>query len=199
VSVDLYWIPLGAGGSSVRFNGRVYEAAVAFAERRARYDLYHSALVVDVPEARYVIEMTPVPDGDGAARGVVAEGPVGTRLLSRLRVFRYEVRRWPGGSIPDIGYAVDSPVRVFDDLARSRELLALVPSVPTLVWGRDELRTGEMWNCNSITSWLLARAGADVECIPLPQGGRAPGWGAGLLAAGRGTTRADPATVAARC
>ena len=25
-AVDLYWIPLGAGGHSVRFNGRVFEA-----------------------------------------------------------------------------------------------------------------------------------------------------------------------------
>ena len=25
--VDLYWLPLGAGGHSVRLNGRVFEAA----------------------------------------------------------------------------------------------------------------------------------------------------------------------------
>ena len=25
-AVDLYWLPLGAGGHFVRFNGRVYEA-----------------------------------------------------------------------------------------------------------------------------------------------------------------------------
>lgn len=28
-AVDLYWLPLGAGGHSVRLNGRVYEAALA--------------------------------------------------------------------------------------------------------------------------------------------------------------------------
>jgi hypothetical protein len=28
-AVDLYWIPLGAGGHSVRFNGRVFEAIEA--------------------------------------------------------------------------------------------------------------------------------------------------------------------------
>ncbi len=27
--VDLYWLPLGAGGHSVRLNGRVYEAVAA--------------------------------------------------------------------------------------------------------------------------------------------------------------------------
>jgi hypothetical protein len=30
-AVDLYWIPLGAGGHSVRFNGRVFEAIEALA------------------------------------------------------------------------------------------------------------------------------------------------------------------------
>jgi hypothetical protein len=34
-AVDLYWIPLGAGGHCVRFNGKVYEALVAARERRA--------------------------------------------------------------------------------------------------------------------------------------------------------------------
>jgi hypothetical protein len=33
MAVDLYWIPLGAGGRSVRFNGRVYEALIAAAHR----------------------------------------------------------------------------------------------------------------------------------------------------------------------
>ncbi len=28
-SIDLYWLPLGAGGHSVRLNGRVYEALAA--------------------------------------------------------------------------------------------------------------------------------------------------------------------------
>ena len=28
-AVDLYWLPLGAGGHSVRLNGRVYEAVAA--------------------------------------------------------------------------------------------------------------------------------------------------------------------------
>lgn len=32
--VDLYWLPLGAGGRSVRLNGRVYERVVAWLERR---------------------------------------------------------------------------------------------------------------------------------------------------------------------
>src|SRR5205807_9219102 len=44
-SVDLYWLPLGAGGHSVRLNGRIFEAVAARLERRSPCDLYHSALL----------------------------------------------------------------------------------------------------------------------------------------------------------
>jgi hypothetical protein len=184
MGVDLYWIPLGAGGSSVRVNGVAFEAAVALAERRRRRDLYHSALVVTVPDGTYVVEMAPVPDSRGERRGVVAEGAVGTQWAGRLRVFRYEVRRWRDGVIPDIAEAVASPVRVADDTT-ARRLLALVPLVPAPVWGRDELRAGEMWDSNSVTSWLLATAGVDVATVPFPPNGRAPGWDAGVVVARR--------------
>ena len=80
MSIDLYWLPLGAGGHFVRMNGRAYEAMAARLARRAARDLYHSALEVRVPEGRFVIEMTPVRRGDGAVRGVVAEGAVGARV-----------------------------------------------------------------------------------------------------------------------
>jgi len=76
-AVDLFWLPLGAGGHSVRLNGRVFEAVAARLERRPPCDLYHSALEVHVPEGRFVIEQTPVRDSNGAERGVVAEGAVG--------------------------------------------------------------------------------------------------------------------------
>jgi hypothetical protein len=184
-SIDLYWLPLGAGGHSVRLNGRIFEAVAAPLERRDRRDLYHSALEVGMPEGRYVIEMAPVPRGDAAARGVVAEGPVGARAARRFRIFRYEVRCWRNGLIPDIDEAVDSPRRLSDEPGRARRLLALVPQVPTPVWGRDELRAGEMWNSNSLISWLIAGSGLDVETIAPPPGGRAPGWRAGIVLARR--------------
>jgi hypothetical protein len=60
-----------------------------------------------------------------------------------------------------------------------------MPSVRTPVWGRDELRAGEMWNSNSVISWLIARSGLDAESIRPPVGGRAPGWYAGLAVARR--------------
>jgi hypothetical protein len=194
-AVDLYWIPLGAGAHVVRVSGRLFEWVSALVQRRPPCDLYHSALVVVVPEGRFVIEMTPIADACGEARGVVAEGPVGTRWAGRLRHFRYEIRRWRQGVIPDAAHAISSPVRVTDDLARARRILDLVPSVPTPVWGRDELAAGDMWNSNSVTSWLLARGGVDTGQLQPPSGGRAPGWTAGLLVAARVDQRATAGMV----
>jgi hypothetical protein len=185
LGVDLYWLPLGAGGHSVRLNGRVYEAVAARLGHRPTCGLYHSALVVHVPEGRFVIEQAPVRDAKGAERGVIAEGAVGARWAGRLRIFRYEVRRWRNGVIPDVAEAVGGPQRLTGDPHQAQRLLDLVPSVPTPVWGRDEFGVGEMWNSNSLISWLIARSGMAAEAIPLPTGGRAPGWEAGIAIAHR--------------
>ena len=191
--IDLYWLPLGAGGRSVRWNGRLFEAAMARREHRAVEDLYHSALGVRESGRRYVIEMAPVWNIDAADRGVVCEGPVGTRWMGRYRLFRYEVRCWPDGLIPDVADAVDGPQRVSSDQTRATLLLDLVASVPSLTWGRDELRTGDVWNSNSLTAWLLARTGHDMATIHPPARGRAPGWDAGLVLASREKTALSPA------
>ena len=188
-SVNLYWLPLGAGDTSgcVRWNGRVFEALVARYERREPCDLYHSALQVHLDADHYVIEMTPAwgnGGGDGD-RGVAAHGPVGHRWLGHTRAFRYEVRRWLDGRIPDVAEAVASPQRMSADAARARRLLDLVPEFPTLTWGRDELRTGDMWNSNSLIAWLLASSGHDTHLVEPPPHGRAPGWAAGLELAAR--------------
>lgn len=183
---DLYWLPLGAGGRSVRLNGRAFEAFAARLAHRAPCALYHSALAGFLPDVGpFVVEMTPVARGDARARGTVVEGPVGARWARRFRVFRYEVRRWPGGAIPDVAEAVESPRRVTDDEETVRRVWDLVPALPTPVWGRDELGTGDMWNSNSVIAWLLARSGLDAESIRPPAGGRAPGWAAGVEAAAR--------------
>jgi hypothetical protein len=113
-------LPLGAGGHFVKVNGRLYEALAARLERRPARDLYHSALQVEVPEGSFVIEQAPVHDWSGMDRGVVAEGPVGARWAGRFRIFRYEIRIWPGGHIPDVAEAVDSPRRLSDEEARAR-------------------------------------------------------------------------------
>lgn len=189
MGIDLWWLPLGAGGWFVRMNGRIYEAITAKRERRAPLDLYHSALEVNVTEGRFVIENAwPIPDADGASRGVVVEGPVGSRRLTPLRPFRYEVRRWHEGVISDAHWAVASPQRIADDRGSAYRLLELVEVLPAPVWGRDELGTGEMWNSNSVVAWLLARTGLEMEQIRPPEGGRAPGWRAGLVVARRQLT-----------
>jgi hypothetical protein len=172
--VELYWIPLGAGGHSVRFNGRVYEAIAAACQRRRRCALYHAALIVD----GHGIEVAPSPDAQEAERGVVATGPVGSRLLRHFRLFRYEVRC--GAAIPDLGYAVGGAHRLSDDPAVAARLLRLVRAPPTYTWGRDELQAGEMWNSNSLVAWLLAASGVPTADLRPPSGGRAPGWDAGL-------------------
>ncbi len=192
-AVDLYWLPLGAGGHSVRLNGRVFEAVLAWRERRSRCALYHSAPEVRLPDGRFVIEMAPVRDDEGEVRGVVVEGPVGSSRAACVRLFRYEIRRWRDGEIPDVGEAVQSPLRLTDDPQMARRVLDLVPEVPALVWGRDELRAGEMWNSNSLVSWLIVRSGLRVESVQPPAGGRAPGWDAGIVVAGRVAAAEDSA------
>jgi hypothetical protein len=189
--VALYWLPLGAGGRSVRWNGRVFEAAAALQEHRPRRDLYHSALEVHLGADRFVIEMAPAWGGAGAERGVVQEGPVGARWLGHSILFRYEVRCWRGGSIPDVAEAVGSPEVLSTGGRTAQRLLDLVPRVPRLTWGRDQLGAGEMWNSNSLTSWLLASSGHDLARIAPPSGGRAPGWRAGVVLAGRRLAGAD--------
>jgi hypothetical protein len=184
-AIDLYWIPLGAGGHCVRFNGRVFEAIVAAWHHRPRCELYHAALVVELDGDRYTIELTPSPDADLADRGVVATGPVGSRCLGRFRLFRYELRRWQGGSVPDLDEAVGGPRRLTNDPRAARRLLAVLETVPTSVWGRDELRAGGMWNSNSVIAWSIAAAGLPTAALRPPPRGRAPGWDAGLEVARR--------------
>jgi hypothetical protein len=189
--IDLYWLPMGAGDNThcVRSNGRVFERFVAAKQHRDPVDLYHSALEVRTGHGRYVVEMAPVWGTDAPDRGVVAEGPVGLGWLGRSRLFRYEVRCWRDGAIPDRACAVGGPRRVRTDGARCEKLLSLTTASPTATWGRDELRTGDMWNSNSLVSWLLARSGHDLSGVGPPVHGRAPGWDAGLVVAARSMRR----------
>ena len=160
-TAELLWIPLGAGQHIVRVSGHVFETPASFVRHRPACDLYHSALVVTVPDGRYVIEMTPVPDRHGEQPQRRGQGAVGSIWLGKLKVFRYEIRRWRAGVIPDAELAAASTILELD-LADALRLLDLVPSVHTPVWERDELDAGEMWNSNSVTSWILCRAGIDT-------------------------------------
>ena len=185
-AVDLYWLPLGAGTPVVAGAGRIYEAAVAARDRRPRSDLYHAALQVHLDGRRWVIESAPVWDRPEADRGVVATGPVGMAWLGRWNLFRYEVRRWRDGVIPDLAAAVDSPRRVSADRQTASRLLDCAPRFPAATWGRDEQHAGDMWNSNSLIAWLLTVSGHDVEAVAPPPCGRAPGWSSGVVVARRG-------------
>lgn len=197
-ALELYWVPLGAGTSIgsrvVRLSGGTYERLMAARRRRAPRPLFHAALIAETDAGRFTIEVTPVPRaGEPAQRGVVGGGAVGSRLLGRARIFRYEVRSWRGGVIPDLPFAVDSPVVLSTDLDDVARVLDVLPEVPTPVWGRDEEHTGDMWNSNSVVSWTLARAGLVGDAGGPPRNGRAPGWDAGVEVARRWLRREVPA------
>lgn len=182
-SVDLLWLPLGAGGRCVRVNGRIFEAVAARLAHRPPCDLYHAALEITVDGARHVVEMAPAWDRIADERGAVVEGPVGVRVAGRLLLFRYEIRCWRDGVIPDADEAVGAPVRLTEDPDRARRVVELTREVPAHVWGRDAVGCGDMWNSNSVVAWLLASTGLDAASVAPPPGGRAPGWAAGLVAA----------------
>jgi hypothetical protein len=158
----------------------MYEALAARHEGRPARDLYHSALELRAAGRRWTIEMAPVWNDPAPDRGAVCEGPVGARWLGRFRAFRYEVRCWPDGHIPDLDEAVDSPHRLCWDPRCAAAVLERVRAVPSLTWGRDQLGCGDMWNSNSVVAWLVATTGHDMSSIRPPCGGRAPGWAAGL-------------------
>lgn len=193
-AIVLYWIPLGAGGNGfVRNNGRMYEALRARIERRTPMDLVHSALEVTVDAERYTIENGwPSPDAHTSTRGVVVEGPVGSLWAGRFRPFRYEIRRWRDGIIPDIAEAIGGPLVLATDPVLARTILALVPEVPPLIWGRKPSGSSEMWNSNSVIAWLLARSGFAGTGAHLPEGTRAPGWQTGVEIARAAEARRTP-------
>src|SRR5262249_30671681 len=190
VGIDLYWLPLGTGGLVIRPVGIAFEALAARVASRSRLDLYHAALDVRTPGARFVVEAMPSVFGRAARAGggVIADGPMAVSHTQRLRLLRYELRCWRDGTIADADLAVESPLRVSDDAQAAVRLLELASSVPMCTWGRDELGAGEMWTSNSVVAWLVARARAANGEVQPPAGGRAPGWSAGLRIAARDAT-----------
>lgn len=177
----MWWLPVGAGGHVVRHTSRWWEQLDAFRARRAPQQLFHGALEVVSGGHRYIIEMAPQWAGPkGKDRGVVVTGPVGLRVLGRSKFFRYEVRCWRNGTLPDREWAVGGPVTVADDEESARTILRHIREVPALTWGRQVKPSRDMWNSNSLVSWLLAVSQAPIADLSPPAGGRAPGWAAGL-------------------
>jgi hypothetical protein len=132
----------------------------------------------------HTIEIGPVVNSLPPEHGVVSTGPVGARWAGRFRIFRYELRRWPGGRIPDLAFEAGTPIVLSRDRDRALVLLGSTVEVPRYVWGRDEAGYGEMWNSNSVISWLLMSTGLDPSSLEPPSGGSAPGWRAGIAAFG---------------
>jgi hypothetical protein len=135
-SIELYWLPLGAGGWFVRLNGRIWEAIHAQRKHRRPLDLYHTALIVRVPEGRFVVENCwPIPNADGpapqrAGGGAGVEPPAGP-----LADVRYESAAGETASSPNAGEAVASPQLLSQDSVVAHRLLDLVGSLPNPVWG----------------------------------------------------------------
>ena len=144
--VELLWLPLGAGGpAAVRAGGWTYEHWAARRDGREPVRLFHSALRVTRGATAYVVEVAPEWSQPGVDRGVVAGGAVGSRLLGVSRWFRYEVRAWPGGVLPDEQYAVGTAALATDAVAHA---VASWPPCPTC-----RPRSG------AATSWASARCG----------------------------------------
>ncbi|MFT3662443.1 MAG: hypothetical protein QM809_13975 [Gordonia sp. (in: high G+C Gram-positive bacteria)] len=181
--VVLWWLPVGAGGHVAVRTSRWWELLRARREHRRPAPLFHAALEVSAAGDRYVIEMAPAWGGPVGDRGVVACGPVGARVLGVSRFFRYEVRCWRDGVIPDLAWAVGGPVRFALPPEGARTLIHRTPEVPLLTWGRDPFDLGDMWNSNSLAAWLLQTSGIDASAVSPPNGGAAPGWLSGIAAA----------------
>lgn len=181
----LWWLPVGAGGHVVRHTSRWWAQIHATVHHTPTRPLFHAALELTVEDRRYVVEMAPAWGVSTPERGVVATGPVGLRPLGRSRLFRYEVRCWQDGVIPDLQWAAGAPTRLTAHDDTIHEMIRAVHAVPPLTWGRDPLHVGDMWNSNSLISWVLVSSGIDVSRIHPPDGGWAPGWLSGVAAADR--------------
>lgn len=183
--VDLYWIPVAAGiNSRLRtWSLACWEATSAALARRPRAALYHTALKLRPAGGEtHTLELTPVFIGEPVPP--LMTGPVGLPAAGRLRLFRYQLRCLQAEAFPDEEHAVASPIRLSTDSDAVQRVLALAAQIPPHTWGLRVRGTTEMWTSNSSISWLLVRAGLEVDALAPPVGGRAPGWKAGLELAG---------------
>jgi hypothetical protein len=128
----LYWLPLAAGEplGIVRRSGQVFETIEAHHQHRRPCDLYHSPLKIQSGGQVFTIEMAPIWGNQQSDRGVVSEGAVGFPWLGHSRFFRYEVRRWHSGIIPDVAQAVASPRHIDTDRRRTLPSLHSSYAVP---------------------------------------------------------------------
>jgi hypothetical protein len=182
--LTLYWIPVASGTRLPfqRWSLALYEAVAALLARRPRGQLYHAALKITVDGVTRTLEMAP--EGQGRGQAPLVSGPVGDPRAARFRIFRYGLHCLEAASLPDEQYAV-AVLNLSGDCDTARRVLDLAPRVPGYTWGRRAPGTREMWTSDSVTSWLLTRAGLETASLRVPASGRAPGWQAGIeVAAG---------------
>lgn len=184
-SLELLWIPVGAGTSAFQRASLVaWEWVEARRCRRERVTLLHCGLKIrDGAGESFTLEIAPA--FIGGPNPPLATGPVGIRGADRLRLFRYQLRHVPAEQLPDEQWAVEAPIRLTGDCGVVDRLLALAPAVPRHVWGRRAPGTTEMWTSDSTIAWLLIKAGVDVASLAIPPRSRAPGWYAGIQLARR--------------
>lgn len=178
--VDILWMPVAAGtGSRLRlWSLAAWEALDAFAHRRKRASLYHSALKVRTSDAvDFTVELTPVFGFEPTPPAMT--GPVGFRGADRFRLFRYQMRCIRAETLPDEEWVV-SQSRLSTDGSVADRIVVAAADVPPLTWGRRPRGCSEMWTSDSAIAWLLRRVGLDAAAVRIPEGGRAPGWQAGL-------------------
>lgn len=177
--VAVVWALVGEDGHVVRRTSHWWEVLDATREHRPAVPLYHAALQLRVDGELSVVEMTPRWGRTVAGlRDVVATGPVGSRWLGWSRLFRYEVRFIR----PSVQTASEGVV-LSEASTTVTAVVAAVPRVPRLTWGRRVRPTHDLWTSNSVVSWVLADAGLLGEVGP-PVPGRAPGWEAGVAVRG---------------
>ena len=184
-SVELLWLPVGAETSRFQQASlRLWETIEAARTRRPRMALVHSALRVRTADGiAYAIELTPAFQRSPVPP--VATGPVGMRILGRFELFRWALQCVPGGVFPDEQWATGEPFVRSTDCSTANAVLALAHEIPRYTWGRRRPGTGEMWTSDSVVSWLLLRAGIELDELGPPAGTRAPGWDAGIAVATR--------------
>lgn len=177
-TLDLYWLPVGAGTHFQRASLAVYESFAAALARRPRSILCHAALKGNVGERPFTIELTPVPAVQDVRPAMA--GAVGSSLAARLRIFRYQLVCRESDALPDEQWRIGHPQRLSSDATAIQHLLALARTVPAHTWGRRVRGTSEMWTSNSAVSWLLLKAAIPLEGVAIPDGATAPGWQAGI-------------------
>ena len=199
-AVELYWLPLGAGGHSVQVQ-RPRLRGPGRGARPAALDL--------ISTTRHYASVSPREGSSSNRRlfpiGVaanVASSSRGRSAADGLGDFACFVTR-SGSGLAARFPTSRRPLTARETTERRRDtgrrVLARAEEVPPLTWGRDEMRTGEMWNSNAVIAWVLSRSGIDAAQVMPPRGGRAPGWNAGLAVAQRSDSDRQHRGRAAPC